>query len=61
MDVKLDRSHIEEHRLRVFENMVMKTDEMIRGWRKLHMPNEHFHNWYSLPNINGKTKLRKVR
>jgi hypothetical protein len=42
----------EEHRLRVFENRVLrrifgpKRDE---GWRKLH--NEELHNVYSSPNI----------
>jgi hypothetical protein len=45
----------EEHRLRVFENRVLrrifgpKRDEVTRGWRKLH--NEELHNFYSSPNI----------
>jgi hypothetical protein len=40
----------EEHRLRVFENRVLrrifglKRDEVIGGWRKLH--NEELHNLY---------------
>jgi hypothetical protein len=36
----------EEHRLRVFENMVLRR---IFCWRNLH--NEELHNLYSLPNI----------
>jgi hypothetical protein len=41
----------EEHRLRVFENRVLrrtfgpKRDEVAEGWRKLH--NEELHNLYS--------------
>jgi hypothetical protein len=41
----------EEHRLRVFENRVLrrifgpKRDEVTRDWRKLH--NEELHNLYS--------------
>jgi hypothetical protein len=36
----------EEHRLRVFENRVLRRrDEVIGGWRKLH--NEEIHNLYS--------------
>jgi hypothetical protein len=41
----------EEHRLRVFENRVLrrifgpKRDEVMEGWRKLH--NEELHNLYS--------------
>jgi hypothetical protein len=43
-----------EHKLRVFENMVMrifepKRDGVTGGRRKLH--NEEFHNLYSLPSI----------
>jgi hypothetical protein len=43
----------EEHRLRVFENRVLrrifgpKRDEVTGGWRKLH--NEELHNLYSSP------------
>jgi hypothetical protein len=42
----------EEHRLRVFENMVLrifglKRDEVTGGWGKLH--NEKLHNLYSSP------------
>jgi hypothetical protein len=45
----------EEHRLRVFENRVLrrifgpKREEERGGWRKLH--NEEIHNLYSSPNI----------
>jgi hypothetical protein len=45
----------EEHRLRVFENRVLrrifgsKRDEVTGDWRKLH--NEELHNLYSSPNI----------
>jgi hypothetical protein len=42
---------MEEHRLRVFENRVLrriyrpKRDEVTGSWRKLH--NEELHNFYS--------------
>jgi hypothetical protein len=45
----------EEHRLRVFENTVLrrisglKRDEVTGGWRKLH--NEELHDLYSSPSI----------
>jgi hypothetical protein len=45
----------EEHRLRVFENRVLrrifgsKRDEVPGGWRKLH--NDELHNLYSSPSI----------
>jgi hypothetical protein len=45
----------EEHRLRVFENRVLKRifgpkrHEVTRGWRKLH--NEELHNLYISPSI----------
>jgi hypothetical protein len=44
---------MEEHRLRVFENRVLrrifgpKRDEVTGGWRKLH--NEELHNLYFSP------------
>jgi hypothetical protein len=46
---------MEEHRLRVFENRVLRRifgperDEVTEGWRKLH--NEELHNLYASPNI----------
>jgi hypothetical protein len=50
----------EEHRLRVFENMVLrrifgpKRDEVTEEWRKLHK--EELHILYSSPNI-----IRQIR
>jgi hypothetical protein len=54
----------EEHRLRVFENRVLrrifepKRDEVIGGWRKLH--NEELHNLYCSPNIIRMIKSRRM-
>jgi hypothetical protein len=53
----------EEHRLRVFENSVLrrifgpKRDEVTGDWRKLH--NEELHNLYSSPN--RMIKSRRMR
>jgi hypothetical protein len=55
----------EEHRLRVFENRVLrrifgpKRDEETGGWRKLH--NVKLHNLYSSPNIIGMIKSGRMR
>jgi hypothetical protein len=55
----------EEHRLRVFENRVLrrifgrKRDEVTEGWRKLH--NEELHNLYSSPRIIRMIKLRRMK
>jgi hypothetical protein len=55
----------EEHRLRVFENRVLrrmfgpKTDEVAGGWRKLH--NEELHGLYSSPSIVRVIKARRMR
>jgi hypothetical protein len=55
----------EEHRLRVFENRVLrrifgpKRDEVRGEWRKLH--NEELHNLYSSPNIIRQIKSRRMR
>jgi hypothetical protein len=55
----------EEHRLRVFENRVLrrifglKRDEVTGDWRKLH--NGELHNLYSSPDIIRQIKSRRVR
>jgi hypothetical protein len=55
----------EEHRLRVFENRVLrrifgpKRDEVTEGWRKLH--NKEYHNLYSFPSIIRMIKSRRMR
>jgi hypothetical protein len=55
----------EEHRLRVFENRVLrrifgpKRDDVTGEWRKLH--NEELHNLYSSPDIIRQIKSRRMR
>jgi hypothetical protein len=55
----------EEHRLRVFENRVLrrifgpKRDDVTGDWRKLH--NEGLHNLYSSPNIIRIIKSRSMK
>jgi hypothetical protein len=55
----------EEHRLRVFENRVLrkifgpKRDEVTGEWRKLH--NEQLHILYSSPNFIRQIKSRRMR
>jgi hypothetical protein len=55
----------EEHRLRVFENRVLrkifepKKDEVTGEWRMLH--NEELHNFYSSPDIIRQIKSRRMR
>jgi hypothetical protein len=55
----------EEHRLRVFENKVLrrifgsKRDEVTGGWRKLH--NEELHGLYSSHSIIRVIKSRRMR
>jgi hypothetical protein len=55
----------EEHRLRVFENRVLRgifgptRDEVTGEWRKLH--NGELHNLYSSPDIIRQIKLRRMR
>jgi hypothetical protein len=55
----------EEHRLRVFENRVLrrifgpKRGEIIGGWRELH--NEELHNLYFSPGIIIMIKSRRMR
>jgi hypothetical protein len=54
----------EEHRLRVFENRVLrkifgpKRDEVIGGWRKLY--NDELHNLYCSPSIIRIIKSRRM-
>jgi hypothetical protein len=65
MDVKLGLSlRGEEHRLRVFENRVLRKisgpkRKEDRSWRKLH--NDELHGLYSSPNIVRVTKSRRMR
>jgi hypothetical protein len=55
----------EEHRLRVFDNRMVKRifgpkrDVVTGGWRKLQ--NEELHNLYSSPNIITIIKSRRMR
>jgi hypothetical protein len=55
----------EEHRLRVFENRVLrrisgsKRVQIIRDWRKLNNPK--LHNLYSSPNIIRMMKSRRIQ
>jgi hypothetical protein len=55
----------EEHRLRVFENRVLrrifgpKRDEVMGEWRKMH--NGELHNLYSSPDIIRQVKSRRTR
>jgi hypothetical protein len=55
----------EEHRLRVFENRVLRRlfglrkKEMMGGWRKLH--NEELRDLYSSPSIIRMSKSRRMR
>jgi hypothetical protein len=55
----------EEHRLRVFENRVLrrifgpKLKEMAEGWRRLH--NEELRNLYDSPNIFSVIISRRIR
>jgi hypothetical protein len=55
----------EEHRLRVFENRVLrrifgpKRNEVTGGWGKLH--NEELHKLYSSPSIIRMIKSRRMR
>jgi hypothetical protein len=52
-----------EHRLRVFENSVLRIFGSKReedgSWRKLH--NDELHSLYSSPNIVGVIKARRMR
>jgi hypothetical protein len=65
MGVKLGLTLREEHRLRVFENRVLrrifgpKRDEVTGEWKKLH--NEELHDLYSSPSIIRIIKARRMR
>jgi hypothetical protein len=65
MGVKLGLTLREEHRLRVFENMVLrrifgpKRDEVSGEWRRLH--NEELNDLYSSPNIFRVIKSRRMK
>jgi hypothetical protein len=47
-----------EFRLGVFENRVLKRDEVTGGWRKLH--NEELRDLYSSPSIITMIMLRRM-
>jgi hypothetical protein len=55
----------EQHKLRVFENRVLRTifgprrDGVTKGWRKLH--NEELHKSYSSPSIIRIRKSKRIR
>jgi hypothetical protein len=57
-------SDVKEHRLRVFENRVLrrifgrKRDEVMKRRRKLH--NEELHDLYSSPSIIRTAKSRRI-
>jgi hypothetical protein len=65
MGVKLSLTPREEHRLRVFENRVLRRifgpnrEEASGGWRRLHK--EEIHILYTLPNINRVIRSRRMR
>jgi hypothetical protein len=54
----------EEHRLRLFENRMLRRifesqrEEVAGGWRRLH--NEELHNLYASPNIISLIKSRRI-
>jgi hypothetical protein len=58
-------SHIEEHKLRVCENRVLretfgpKRDEVTKEWRRLH--NEELNGLYPSPNIVRVIESRRMR
>jgi hypothetical protein len=65
MGVKFGLTLSEEHRLRVFENRVLRIfgprrDEVTKGWEK-NCINEELRDLYSSPSIIRIIKLRRVR
>jgi len=56
-----------EHRLRVFENTVVrkllapKADEVTGEWRRLHNEEHYMYDVYSSPNIIREIKSRRMR
>jgi hypothetical protein len=49
----------EKHRLRMFENRVLRRDEVSGEWKKLH--SEELYNLCSLPSIIRMIKSRRMR
>jgi hypothetical protein len=55
----------EEHKLRVFENRVLKRifgpkkDEVMGGWKKLH--NKDLHDFYSSARLTGIIKSKRMK
>jgi hypothetical protein len=55
---------MEEHKLKVFQNKVLRRiyglrEEVTGGWRRLH--NEELHNLYASPNIIRAMKSKMMR
>jgi hypothetical protein len=49
----------EEHKLKAFENRVLRRVEVAGGWRRLH--NEKLHNLYTSPDIIRVIKSKRMR
>jgi len=49
----------EEHRLKMFENRVLRRKEVVERWRSVH--NEGLHNLHPLQNIIRMIKSRSMR